>query len=34
MTYFAKCLICDSKMFAISESEFYENKYTCSDCWE
>ena len=33
MTYFAKCLVCDSEMFAITETEFYENKYTCEECW-
>ncbi len=33
MTHFAKCLICDSQMFAISEKDFYENKYTCEECW-
>lgn len=33
MTHFAKCLVCDSEMFAITETEFYENKYTCEECW-
>jgi hypothetical protein len=33
LKYKAICTICDSEMFAISEADFYENKYTCEECW-
>jgi hypothetical protein len=29
----AICMICDSEMFAVSEADFYSNKYTCEECW-
>lgn len=32
--YKAMCTICSAEMFSVSETDFYENKYTCERCWE